>query len=592
MARSRPLIVLAVAVVAVSVLLLSTLGSAHAVTLVVDSSGDGADVEPGDGLCDDGSGQCTLRAALDEANANAGTDTIAFDIPGAGPHTIRPAAPLPVISDMLVIDGYSQSGARASTNPPGLGSNAVLMIELDGTSAGPGATGLQIAWGGTIVRGITINRFDRDGVLLRVNGGNVIEGSFIGTDVTGTIALGNGESGVWISNSDGNTIGGASPAASNLLSGNGVRGVLISGSSSGNVVEGNLIGTDLTGTVALPNGMVGVNIVDAPGNMVGGGTVGGRNVISGNWKGIEISHEGATGNLVRGNLVGTQVDGAATLRNGSAGIVVAAGAGRNVIGGAADSSNTIAHNGGDGVRVVSGTGNAIDLNSIFSNEEEGIDLNDDGPTPNDPGDADAGANRGQNFPEITSVEIDFGGEVTIEYRVDSTVESSAYPLLVEFFAADGAGEEGRTFLGSDVYPRGSARTTVTANLGSTAGLGVAEGDLVLATATDAAGNTSEFSLPGVAVTAACASEVRLSFADGIITWNFVVGAAHPSTWSVSAIIAGNLIPLWSIDLPPLPPIAVSFSFPIPSIGVVEVQSTLSVEGAQCAASDAVDTGGS
>ena len=591
MALSRPLVLLVVAVVAVSLLLLSTLGSADAVTLVVNSSGDGVDVNPGDGLCDDGFGDCTLRAALEEANVKAGTDTIAFNIPGAGPHAIQPTSPLPVISDPLVIDGYSQPGASANTNPSGLGSNAVLMIELDGTSAGPDATGLQITAGGTIVRGIAINRFDRDGILLRVNGGNVVEGSFIGTDVTGTSALGNGESGVWISNSDGNTVGGASPAATNLLSGNGVRGVLISGSSSGNVVEGNLVGTDLTGTVALPNGMVGVNIVDAPRNMVGGTTVGGRNVISGNWKGIEISQDAATGNLVRGNLVGTQVDGAGALGNGSAGIVVAGGAGGNVIGGGeVGSSNTIAHNGGDGVRVVSGTGNAIDLNSIFSNEQQGIDLNDDGPTSNDPGDTDAGANRGQNFPEIISAGIDFDGELTIEYRLDSTAESSAYPLLVEFFAADGAGEEGRTFLGSDVYPLGSARTTVTASLGSAAGLGVADGDLVLATATDAVGNTSEFSLPAVPVTATCTLQVNLSFADGIMTWGFVVGAAQPSTWSVSAIIAGTLIPLWSIDLPSLPPITLNISFPIPSVGVVEVQSTVAVEGQQCAASDAVDTG--
>ena len=75
-----------------------------------------------------------------------------------------------------------------------------------------------------------------------------------------------------------------------------------------------------------------------------------------------------------------------------------------------------------------------------------------------------------------------------------------------------------------------------------------------------------------------------------ITWTFVVGAEEPSTWSTSVILLGNDIPLWSIDLPALSPITISFSFPIPEIGLVEVQSALAVQGGECTASDAVDTG--
>ena len=88
----------------------------------------------------------------------------------------------------------------------------------------------------------------------------------------------------------------------------------------------------------------------------------------------------------------------------------------------------------------------------------------------------------------------------------------------------------------------------------------------------------------------CTLVVELSFDDGITTWSFVVGATGPSTWSTSVIILGNDIPLWSIELPAIPPITISFSFPIPPIGEIEVQSTLAVEGGQCFASDAVDTG--
>ncbi len=88
----------------------------------------------------------------------------------------------------------------------------------------------------------------------------------------------------------------------------------------------------------------------------------------------------------------------------------------------------------------------------------------------------------------------------------------------------------------------------------------------------------------------CTLDVDLTFADGIITWDFVVGAPQPSTWSTSVIILGENIPLWFIGLPPPRSITISFSFPIPPIGVVEVQSTLAVTGGQCSASDAVDTG--
>ncbi len=88
----------------------------------------------------------------------------------------------------------------------------------------------------------------------------------------------------------------------------------------------------------------------------------------------------------------------------------------------------------------------------------------------------------------------------------------------------------------------------------------------------------------------CTAEVDLIFADGIATWTLVVEATQPSAWSVSVTLLGNDIPLWSIDLPPLPPTNINFSFSVPPIGIIEVQSTLAVEGGECAASDAVDTG--
>ena len=157
--------------------------------------------DPGDGVFDATEG--TLREAIVAANANPGLDTIAFDIPGSGPHTIRPISPLPATTDPVIIDGYTQPGASPNTNPVGQGLNTVLMIELDGTDSGVFTSGLTIKGGNSIVRGLVINRFlqgagEAHGIAIRENGGNRVEGNFVGTDVTGTVRLGNGASGVEI----------------------------------------------------------------------------------------------------------------------------------------------------------------------------------------------------------------------------------------------------------------------------------------------------------------------------------------------------------------------------------------------------------
>ncbi len=144
-------------------------GAVADATLTVTSIADGGDTNPGDGACDDGTGSCTLRAAIEEANANSGLDGVVFAIPGAGPHTIRPGSALPTITDPVVIDGYTQPGASPNTNGPGLGSNAFLLIELDGSNARQDANGLRISAGNSTVRGLVINRFSGSGILLEVS---------------------------------------------------------------------------------------------------------------------------------------------------------------------------------------------------------------------------------------------------------------------------------------------------------------------------------------------------------------------------------------------------------------------------------------
>ncbi len=223
----------------------------------------------------DDTGAGSLRQAILDANADSDLDEIHFNITtGSPPYTIQPTSlhPLPVITHPVVIDGYTQPGASPNTNPPHLGSNAVLMIELDGTNAGTTANGLEISAGNSTVRGLVINRFEGHGIKLTTNGGNRIEGNYIGTNVTGDVGHGNGGVGVNVFGSPNNTIGGTVASARNVISGNSSSaGVQIAlAASFGNAVQGNFIGTNAAGTDARPNG-VGLLIVgSASSNVVGG----------------------------------------------------------------------------------------------------------------------------------------------------------------------------------------------------------------------------------------------------------------------------------------------------------------------------------
>src|SRR5262249_22065367 len=159
-----------------------------------------------------GTGSCTLRDAVTYANAHAGA-VIHFDIPGAGVHTISPATALPTITAPMTIDGYSQPGASANTNPPGLGTNAAIKIEIDGGNHG--LTGLLISAGHVTIRGLAINRMS-NAITVAV-GGAVIAGDFIGTDASGMLARTNSNQGVGATSS---VIGGSAPADPNVISGN------------------------------------------------------------------------------------------------------------------------------------------------------------------------------------------------------------------------------------------------------------------------------------------------------------------------------------------------------------------------------------
>jgi hypothetical protein len=391
--------------------------------------------------------------------------------------------------------GTDKNGTSALGNGGGVEIRGDAGATIGGTSAGAGNV---------------ISANNGTGVFVGTTTPCLVQGNFVGTNAAGTADLGNVGSGIIIS-SDNNLIGGTVPGAGNVVSGNLEFGIGLStlfpvAPGNNNTVQGNYIGTNATGTAAIPNMFAGVTFSSGiPGtnnnNLVGGTTAAARNVISGNRYGVDINTSGIN-NSVQGNFIGTQADGISPLGNTEDGIVVNGDSHNANIGGtAAGSGNVIAFNGvnpmfggGNGIAVASNlaTGIAIRGNAIHSNVKLGIDLGGSTGTvtPNDPCDADTGANNRQNFPVLTSASTS-GGNTTIQGTLNSTANTT---FRVEFFsnpACDPSGNgEGRTFIGS------TSVTTVAcdAAINFVLPVSVLPGQFVTATATDPAGNTSEFSV--------------------------------------------------------------------------------------------------
>jgi DNA-binding beta-propeller fold protein YncE len=304
------------------------------------------------------SGAGSLRQAITDANNNVGSDIVDFNIAGTGPHTIQPLSGLPSITDPVTIDGYTQPGASMNTNAGFAGSNATLMIDLDG-SLTTGVPGLNILSGGCIVRGLVVRDFDGVGINLQVASGNSVEGCFVGTNSAGTSAQGNSSHGVSVGSS-GNIVGGTSPGQRNVISGNGANGVLIAGASVNNAVLGNFIGTNAAGTGAVGNAVDGILITGGSTAAVGGTTAGAGNLIAGN-SGIGLQVSSSSGSSIEGNRIGTSVSGTGAIANGSHGISIDSGSTNNTVGGSTTAAiNLISGNGGAGV-VLNSFGTTINM---------------------------------------------------------------------------------------------------------------------------------------------------------------------------------------------------------------------------------------
>jgi uncharacterized repeat protein (TIGR01451 family) len=360
----------------------------------------------------------------------------------------------------ISIFGAGTSGNLVLGNQVGtdLAGTAAVPNGQDGVSISANALGNTIG-GSAAGEGNLVSGNARFGVVIFNNAANnSVQGNRIGTNAAGTAALGNAHDGVALDGpTSGNTIGGVGAGSGNLISGNGARGVDIFSGASNNRVLGNMIGTDITGTKAVPNAQSGVIVTSGSfGNAIGGGQPGNGNLISGNLQaGVTLDGIGTVGNLVQGNRIGTDATGTKAVPNGSHGVSVINGASRNLIGGLPPTGsgqapgNVIAFNAGSGVSVSSGNGDEISGNSIFANGMLGIDLAPPGVNPNLPaGQTGVGANDLLNYPTLTSVNL-VGGVTRVQGQYAGPANET---FRIEFFssaAPDPSGfGQGRTFLGS------------------------------------------------------------------------------------------------------------------------------------------------
>ena len=369
-------------------------------TFAVNSTSDAADMDVKDSVCDaDNStpgSQCTLRAAIQQANTAMGADTIHFGIPGYGVHTIKLTSQLPPLTDMsgpTTIDGYTQAGSTANTAPRA--SNAKIKVQVEG-EGGDLFSGLVIESPGNVVRGLALYKLRAAVKLLGTDAhNNRIVGNFLGTDATGRyraaefIKYGYASGVRLIQGASNNVIGGASVVDRNVLSGNASHGVgLYDTGTDSNVIVGNVIGLSPSGNGRLMNQSVGVDInYGASYNVVGGNRQGERNVISGNGReGVEVSHHKdtlPTANQVIGNFIGTSLTGERApkyARNGGSKNLDAV----HLTDGAKDSvvaNNVIGNAGRSGIAIEGVFGAYTTGNEVYANR---VGISRDGaPIPND-----------------------------------------------------------------------------------------------------------------------------------------------------------------------------------------------------------------
>lgn len=435
-------------------------------TYTVNSTDDDVDASL-DGVCDTGGpligGQpeCTLRAAIQEANNTSDADTIEFNVSGTADFTnggqdgyvISPSSALPDLNESVTIDGYSQPGSQANTTSFPEALNTRLLIQLDGSIVGESvALTPNNATGTFSIQGLIISNWvdvsGPGGSIDAADGQISITGNFIGTNPDGTSAELNSQAITSGSNLSQFQVGGANPGDRNLISGNG-NGIAVGGHV---VIQGNFIGVDISGTTSLGNQSYGALFYADGQSLVGG-------------------EDPSQGNIIANNGIG--------------GIAVLGGTFFGQPNQVAIIGNSIYDNGGIGTELAEASGFTADINV--------------GTNPNDVGDSDTGPNDYINHPIINSATYN-GDDINVNFSLDAAGSPSGLYRL-EFFANDGNTEgNGKTYLGFTNVSNGTSYTVETLVVPSGYDM---SGKYITATATqfDSSfdngdfGSTSEFSVP-------------------------------------------------------------------------------------------------
>ena len=472
--RSRRIVIGLFVVLGLFSIVLAPAASAAGLA-TVNSTSDAPDNNPGDGVCDTGqnnaagAAECTLRAAIEEANADNDRTRVHFNIPVADPNhaagvwTISPLSNLPDANFETDFDGATQPGTGATPS-----------IALDGSLAGS-ARGLHLATSaqGSEVKNLAIGNFERGGLEVSSRSA-LITGNVIGLDASGTSPAPNGLAGIFIFGGPNDVnVGGFNSSSGNVISGNVGPGIEVHGGSNGLQINNNFIGTDVTGTVDFGNGAHGISLIAASNAEIGNN---GPNVISGNALNGIVSDSHNSLEIQR-NIIGLSIDQLVALPNDASGIEIIAGGGAEI--GRTTQPNIIGANGVDGITVSGGDSSVIEGNFIgvnqsaaaFGNGEYGVfvdaadywhveqneianngldgvaapnpnglvgavdnrfysngglafDLGDDGVTTNDFGDGDSGTNGLLNYPVIDS--ISSNGQVF--YTIDAP--SGSYTVYI------------------------------------------------------------------------------------------------------------------------------------------------------------------
>ena len=519
----------------------------------VNSTEDDADTSPGDGVCLTSLKQCTLRAAIEEANAHPnGTslDVIRFaNIPLLNGTAVifTLGDGLPEITDPIDINGESAPGEviiNGAFGDPltgryglhlGAGSSGSVIRNLsigEFSTAGiylesdhnvveknflgvseeghslPNRSGIEVFGdynriGGVLKRNV-IGNSDFYGIVIRNGYGTIIRSNYIGVSPQGE-DIGNTISGINVYEARNATIGGPTVQYGNRIGYN-LSGILLSESSSDVVIRNNFIGTDAAGN-DYGNFAAGIGIGDGGANHLIGGQKRFGNVIGFNSFGITIGAfpNPSKKNIVQGNYIGIDRSGRDIANR--TGIYFGFWGGNGVIGYPVEEeipinsnkANTIAFNADAGIgfrdgQKISTVQITVRGNTIYENGELGLDLGEDGVSSNDDDDSDIGPNMMLNYPVVSRAFYRPGSdEIAVEYTISSDDLFVSYPLTVDaYIVDDSTSGEGKTYIGTDTYTAMNVPDTLRVDA-STVTWG--PDDYVVLTTTDAVGNTSEFSPP-------------------------------------------------------------------------------------------------